>query len=116
LFLIRFWQAWTNEANPRLGLYNTETEEWKFVFYPLDAPESVLGGWVGLSDITPIGAGNFLVVERDNQGEYLVFYSKVFIFLTQFLSQADQMQRSRKFTKCHWEITLWRTEQPLPRQ
>jgi hypothetical protein len=61
--------VWTNETNPRLGLYNTKTKEWKFVFYPLEAVKSLFGGWVGLSDIAPVGGGNFLVVERDNQGE-----------------------------------------------
>ncbi len=25
-------------------------------------------GWVGLSDITALGGGDFLIVERDNQG------------------------------------------------
>lgn len=40
------------------------------MYYPLDAVKSVYGGWVGLSDIAPTGAGNFLLVERDNQGEW----------------------------------------------
>ena len=40
---------------------------WKYAFYPLDAAESQYGGWVGLSDIAPLGNGNFLVLERDNQ-------------------------------------------------
>ena len=30
-------------------------------------PESPNGGWVGLSDITFVGDGKFLVLERDNQ-------------------------------------------------
>jgi len=34
----------------------------------LDEPESQNGGWVGLSDIAPLGNGQFLVLERDNQG------------------------------------------------
>ena len=38
------------------------------LFYPLDAVESQNGGWVGLSDLTSLGNGRFLVVERDNQG------------------------------------------------
>jgi hypothetical protein len=60
-------RAWLGEENPRLGIYNTVDETWKFVFYPLDAPESQNGGWVGLSDISPLGCGKFLVLERDNQ-------------------------------------------------
>ena len=38
------------------------------VFYPLDDVESQYGGWVGLSDITNVGEGEYLVLERDNQG------------------------------------------------
>ena len=38
------------------------------MYYPLDEPESPNGGWVGLSDITAVGDGTFLVLERDNQG------------------------------------------------
>jgi len=34
----------------------------------LEAPASQNGGWVGLSDITSLGGGEFLVIERDNQG------------------------------------------------
>ena len=45
----------------------TGTETWTFVFFPLNAPESPNGGWVGLSDITFVGGGEFLVLERDNQ-------------------------------------------------
>merc|ERR1711998_350729 len=33
-----------------------------------DAVESQNGGWVGLSDIAPLGNKQFLVLERDNQG------------------------------------------------
>eukprot|EP00928_Gymnodinium_smaydae_P044352 TRINITY_DN2958_c0_g1_i1.p1 TRINITY_DN2958_c0_g1~~TRINITY_DN2958_c0_g1_i1.p1 ORF type:complete len:884 (+),score=132.69 TRINITY_DN2958_c0_g1_i1:137-2653(+) len=66
--VLAFQRAWGKEANPRLGIYNTVSRTWKFVFYPLDAPSSQNGGWVGLSDISSIGGGNFLVLERDNQG------------------------------------------------
>jgi hypothetical protein len=66
--LVAFQRAWTNETSPRLGIYNTGSSTWKFVFYPLDAPESQNGGWVGLSDLSSLGNGRFLVLERDNQG------------------------------------------------
>ena len=66
--VVAFQRAWGDEANPRIGLYNTVDESWKFVFYPLDEPESQNGGWVGLSEITAVGDGKFLVLERDNQG------------------------------------------------
>lgn len=44
--------------------YNTVSGEWSAVSYRLDEP--VLG-WVGLSEITALGNGRFLIVERDNQ-------------------------------------------------
>lgn len=66
--IVAFQRAWNGEANPRLGIYNLTTDTWSFVFYPLDAVESPNGGWVGLSDITALGGGRFLLVERDNQG------------------------------------------------
>jgi hypothetical protein len=44
--------------------YNTVSGEWSAVSYPLDEP---VNGWVGLSEITALGEGRFLVVERDNQ-------------------------------------------------
>ena len=48
----------------KLVAYNTESEEWGAVRYPLDAaPE---GGWVGLSEITAHGDYAY-IIERDNQ-------------------------------------------------
>lgn len=48
----------------KLVAYNTESEEWGAVRYPLEAaPE---GGWVGLSEITVHGDYAY-IVERDNQ-------------------------------------------------
>jgi len=66
--VVAFQRAWDGEANPRLGIYDLASDTWRFVFYPLEAAASPNGGWVGLSDITALGGGEFLVVERDNQG------------------------------------------------
>jgi len=73
--VITFQRAWTPDVEPRIAVYNTSTQSWKYAFYPLDTPESQNGGWVGLSDISLIppkfrmGDGScFLVLERDNQG------------------------------------------------
>ena len=63
-----FQRAWADEADPRIGIYDIDSGEWTFVYYPLDARESQNGGWVGLSDISSVGDGTFLVLERDNQG------------------------------------------------
>lgn len=65
---VAFQRAWDGEDHPRIGIYDLWNDVWSFVFYPLDETESQRGGWVGLSDITPLGGGQFLVLERDNQG------------------------------------------------
>lgn len=66
---LAFQRAWAGEANPRIGIYDLASKTWKFVFYPLDAYSSqYAGGWVGLSEITSLGNGEFMVLERDNRG------------------------------------------------
>lgn len=64
---VTFQRKWTGDANPRIGIYDLSAKTWEFVFYPLEAPASQNGGWVGLSDISSLGDGTFLVIERDNQ-------------------------------------------------
>jgi DNA-binding beta-propeller fold protein YncE len=66
--VVVFQRAWGDEPQPRIGAYNKHSKEWTFAYYPLDEPLSNNGGWVGLSDIAPLGDGKFLVVERDDQG------------------------------------------------
>ena len=61
-------RAWGEDDNPRIAIYDLASGAWSSVFYPLDKVESPHGGWVGLSDITALGDGEFLVLERDNQG------------------------------------------------
>ena len=61
-------RPWPPETNPRIMIWNQVTGEWLYVFYPLDTVESQFLGWVGLSDISPLGNGMFLVLERDNHG------------------------------------------------
>ena len=43
--IVAFQRAWGGESNPRLVIYNTNTEtgDWKFVYYPLDEPTSQNG-------------------------------------------------------------------------
>ncbi len=66
---VAFQRAWDGEeaGKARIGIYDIAGETWEFVFYPLDAVTSQAGGWVGLSDITSMGDGTFLIVERDDQ-------------------------------------------------
>lgn len=64
---VAFQRAWLGENQPRIGVYDLVSSTWSFVFYPLSAVESQAGGWVGLSDISSLGDGHFLLVERDNK-------------------------------------------------
>ena len=66
--ILAFQRAWAGETQPRIGVYDLTAKTWQFMFYPLDAVTSPNGGWVGLSDITALGSGQFMLVERDNQG------------------------------------------------
>ena len=64
---VAFQREWKNDPAGKvpIGVFNPSSGEWGFVHYPLDAaPE---GAWVGLSELTSIGNGQFLVIERDNQ-------------------------------------------------
>lgn len=66
---VAFQRTWPGDTagEVRIGIYDIDAETWDFAFYTLDAPESPNGGWVGLSDLTSLGDGTFMVVERDNQ-------------------------------------------------
>lgn len=67
---VAFQREWTNDPAGlvRIGEYTPSNTEWRFFYYPLDAPTSPAGGWVGLSEIVAIDDETFAVVERDNQG------------------------------------------------
>ena len=82
-------RAWGDEANPRIGVYNIADDSWRFFFYPLDPVESQNGGWVGLSDITSMGLGQFLVIERDNQGGPDAAIKRLYTFSVNGLSDGD---------------------------
>ncbi|CAB9496381.1 alkaline phosphatase [Seminavis robusta] len=77
--VVAFQRAWGDEKYPRIGVYNSVSEEWKFAFYPLGQPESQNGGWVGLSDIAPLGDGHFMVLERDNQAGLDAAIKRIFV-------------------------------------
>ncbi len=53
----------TDEANTKIGRYDTTTGTWGFVHYPLQ-PEGG-GDWIGLSELTLLPDGRFAVIERD---------------------------------------------------
>lgn len=59
-------RTWGDDEPGQVKLmgYNTLSGQWSAVSYQLDEP---VNGWVGLSEITALGDGRFLIVERDNQ-------------------------------------------------
>jgi hypothetical protein len=78
--VVAFQRALMTENHPRIGIYDTVSETWGFVYYPLDKPTSQYeGGWVGLSDISPLpGDGEFLVLERDNRAGHDASIKKIY--------------------------------------
>eukprot|EP00967_Tisochrysis_lutea_P099943 scaffold148721_cov28-Tisochrysis_lutea.AAC.8 len=78
--VVAFQRVWAGDENVRIGIYDVASDAWDFVFYPLDAPASQFGGWVGLSDVSPIGGGRFAVVERDNNGGFDAVIKEVYTF------------------------------------
>jgi hypothetical protein len=83
-----------NDPGPRIGRYDLGASEWTFFFYPLDDPESQNGGWVGLSDLTSLGDGSFLVIERDNQGGPDAAIKRLYTFTTDGLEPGDTVQKT----------------------
>lgn len=77
---VAFQRVWPGDTDARIGIYDVTAGTWSFLFYPLDAPESQNGGWVGLSDLTSLGDGRFLVVERDNQGGPDAAIKRLYLF------------------------------------
>jgi len=69
ILYVAFQREWAGdpEGLVRIGRYDTVSGDWTFAYYPIEAPSSPLGGWVGLSDIAAVGDGRFAVIERDNQ-------------------------------------------------
>lgn len=62
-------RAWGDMEGPAILVYDIEAGSWAgHVVYPLDAPESQDGGWVGIGDLSWVEDNHFLVLERDNQG------------------------------------------------
>ena len=68
--IVTFQRAWADETHARIGIYDLNTTQWKFVMYPLDVAQSQAGGWVGLSDIAALGENKYLILERDNQSGF----------------------------------------------
>ncbi|MEO1017345.1 MAG: esterase-like activity of phytase family protein, partial [Pseudomonadota bacterium] len=59
--IVAFQRAWEDdpEGHAKLGVYSPASGEWGFVHFPLEAPKSPRGGWVGLSEISALGDNRF---------------------------------------------------------
>lgn len=70
LVAVAVQREWSDdpEGLSKIAIYNPSDKSWGFVHYPLDAPRSAAGGWVGLSEIVSLGEGQFAILERDNKG------------------------------------------------
>ncbi len=80
-----FQREWDGDPDDhvRIGRYEVGTGDWTFYYYPIDAPESPNGGWVGLSEIVALTPYDFLVIERDNQGGLDARIKKIYHFSTE---------------------------------
>ena len=69
MLAVAFQREWGSDpkGSVKIGFYNTADASWSFVHYTLEKALSERGGWVGLSEITALGDGRFLLIERDNQ-------------------------------------------------
>jgi len=81
------WVAFQREWNlvdpprwTRIGRYHVASGEWDFYYYPLSAPTSPNGGWIGLSEITAVGGDRFVVIERDNQAGADARFKRLYSF------------------------------------
>ena len=79
---VAFQREWDGDkpGHVRIGRYHTKTKKWKFYYYPLEAPQSANGGWVGLSEITHLGGKRFAVIERDNQAGPDAVIKRIYAF------------------------------------
>ena len=67
---VTFQRPWVNETSHRIGRYDLNAEQWDFVFYTSDAPESQNGGTVNLSAISVTPDGGFRVIESDSEAGF----------------------------------------------
>lgn len=91
---VAFQRVWGDDSAVRIGKYDLATSSWSFFFYPLDAVESIDGGWVGLSDLTSVGDGTFLVLERDNKMGPYAAIKRIYHIDTNGLSDGDTVTKT----------------------
>ena len=82
VLFVAFQREWAGDKKGlvRIGRYDVADASWSFYYYPLEVPASEVGGWVGLSEITALDDENFLVIERDNQGNADAAIKRIYQF------------------------------------
>jgi len=82
VLFVAFQREWAGDKKGlvRIGRYDVADASWSFYYYPLEVPASEFGGWVGLSEITTLDDENFLVIERDNQGNADAAIKRIYQF------------------------------------
>lgn len=65
---VPFQRPWDGESGHRIGRFNLTTQQWDFIFYQSDAPESQNGGRVSLTAISETPDGGFWLLESDSEG------------------------------------------------
>ncbi|MGD8909208.1 MAG: esterase-like activity of phytase family protein, partial [Chromatiales bacterium] len=91
---IAFQRVWSDDTDARIGVYDIAADSWSFFFYPLDTPASQNGGWTALSDITSLGDGRFLVIERDDQGGPDAAIKRLYSFDVTGLAAGDTVSKT----------------------
>ncbi len=56
----------TEPTQTRLWVYDPKFDRWSHIAYELE-PVGADASWVGLSEVTQVGDGSYLVIERDNR-------------------------------------------------
>ena len=82
LVLVAIQREWEGDpkGHARIAAFRPADDTWSFALYPLDAPESAAGGWVGLSELVALDNGTVAVLERDNRGGPDAAIKRVYTF------------------------------------
>jgi hypothetical protein len=91
---VAFQRVWNGDTNARIGVYDSTSGSWSFLFYPLDTPESQDGGWTGLSGIASRNNGQFLVLERDNKGNLDAAVKRIYRIDVTGLTDGDTLTKT----------------------
>ncbi len=91
---VAFQRPWTGEDHPRIGVLDPADGRWTFYSYPLEEVASPNGGWVGLSDLTALGNGEFLVIERDNQAGPDAAIKRLYTFAVEDLAESEIIRKT----------------------